>query len=108
MPTVNEDNAAYERWLRRHCKVVEEDVVQKHDRMRRSPFDFLRATYFRWAARIEAICPALLDAPKTLCVGDTHLENFGTWRDGQARLVWGIKAMLIKSTGDKPCTLTRS
>jgi hypothetical protein len=25
-----------------------------------------------------------------LSVGDLHLENFGTWRDGEGRLVWGI------------------
>lgn len=28
--------------------------------------------------------------PRTLCVGDIHLENFGTWRDADARLVWGV------------------
>jgi uncharacterized protein (DUF2252 family) len=25
-----------------------------------------------------------------LAVGDLHLENFGTWRDGLGRLAWGI------------------
>jgi hypothetical protein len=90
MTTVNEDVDAYERWLRRHCKVVEADLDVKHERLRRSPFDFLRASYFRWARTIETICPQLTNAPKTLCVGDIHVENFGTWRDGQARLVWGV------------------
>ncbi len=23
-------------------------------------------------------------------VGDVHLENFGTWRDGEGRLIWGV------------------
>ena len=87
---IDNDTDAYERWLRRHCKVVEEDLEAKHERMRKSPFDFLRASYFRWARTIETICPQLADAPKTLCVGDTHVENFGTWRDAEARLVWGI------------------
>ena len=87
---LDNDVDSYERWLRRHCKVVEEDLAAKHERMRKSPFDFLRASYFRWARTIEAICPQLADAPKTLCVGDTHVENFGTWRDAQSRLVWGI------------------
>lgn len=58
--------------------------------MRKSPFDFLRASYFRWAKTIATTCPGYSDAPKTLCVGDIHVENFGTWRDEQARLVWGI------------------
>ena len=90
MTTINEDIVAYERWLRRQCEVVEEDLDAKHERMRRSPFDFLRASYFRWALTIETVCPQLADAPKTLCVGDIHVENFGTWRDADARLVWGV------------------
>jgi hypothetical protein len=29
-------------------------------------------------------------APKVLAVGDLHVENFGTWRDAEGRLIWGI------------------
>ncbi|HTO85066.1 MAG TPA: DUF2252 family protein [Methylomirabilota bacterium] len=84
------DNRAYEAWLRTQCAVVEKDLALKHQRMRQDPFRFLRATYFRWARRIEAICPELTDAPAVLAVGDAHLENFGTWRDAEGRLIWGI------------------
>jgi uncharacterized protein (DUF2252 family) len=45
---------------------------------------------FRWAKRIEKLCPELKDAPRVLFVGDTHTENFGTWRDFEGRLVWGV------------------
>jgi hypothetical protein len=51
---------------------------------------FLRATYFRWARQIGTVCPELMDAPRGLCVGDLHLENFGTWRDADGRFVWGV------------------
>ena len=27
---------------------------------------------------------------RVLAVGDIHLENFGTWRDADGRLVWGV------------------
>jgi hypothetical protein len=84
------DNDAYEAWLARHCDVVKKDVRHKHKRMTESPFIFLRATYFRWAKKIGTWCPELMDAPKTLSVGDLHLENFGTWRDEDGRLVWGV------------------
>lgn len=84
------DNEAYEAWLRKQCNVVEADLERKHERMRKSPFDFLRATCFRWARKIEKICPELKNAPTVLSVGDAHLENFGTWRDAEGRLVWGI------------------
>lgn len=83
-------NAEYEAWLRTQCAVVERDLERKHEKMRSSAFAFLRATSFRWAARIERICDDLADAPQVLSVGDAHIENFGTWRDAEGRLVWGI------------------
>jgi Uncharacterized protein conserved in bacteria (DUF2252) len=84
------DNKAYEAWLARQCNVVRKDIDYKHRRMKKSPFIFLRATYFRWARKIGDWCPELMDAPQVLSVGDLHLENFGTWRDADGRLVWGV------------------
>src|SRR5213076_1576717 len=34
--------------------------------------------------------PELADAPRVLSVGDLHVESFGTWRDLEGRLVWGV------------------
>jgi hypothetical protein len=85
-----DDNAEFEAWLRKQCQVVEDDLAYKHERMKKSAFIFLRATYFRWARCIETICPALKAAPRVLSVGDAHTENYGTWRDLEGRLVWGI------------------
>ena len=84
------DNDAFESWLRTKCDVVLADLDFKHQRMKTNAFVFLRATYFRWATQIEALCPDLALAPSVLSVGDTHVENFGTWRDGDGRLVWGV------------------
>ena len=36
------------------------------------------------------ICAEVVTAPEVLAVGDLHLENFGTWRDTEGRLIWGI------------------
>src|SRR3954453_2484738 len=85
-----DDNNAYEAWLARQCDVVAEDIKAKHRLMKDNAFMFLRATYFRWARQIPQICPELMDAPRLLCIGDLHLENFGTWRDADGRLVWGV------------------
>jgi Uncharacterized protein conserved in bacteria (DUF2252) len=85
-----EDNAAYEAWLRSQCDIVEDDLDLKYKRMGKSAFLFFRSTFFRWAKRIEKLCPALEDAPAVLAVGDAHLANFGTWRDVEGRLAWGI------------------
>jgi hypothetical protein len=84
------DNKEYEAWLAWHCDVVKKDIKHKHKRMTKNAFVFLRATYFRWANKIGDWCPELMDAPEVLAVGDLHLENFGTWRDADGRLVWGV------------------
>ncbi|ACK51597.1 conserved hypothetical protein [Methylocella silvestris BL2] len=85
-----DENTAFEEWLRSQCHVVEADLDYKHVRMKKDAFTFLRATFFRWAQRIETICPTLREAPAAPSVGDAHTENFGTWRDGDGRLVWGV------------------
>jgi hypothetical protein len=84
------DNDDFETWLGTQCDVVKADLKIKHRRMAESAFLFLRATYFRWAKKIEEILPELAEAPEVLAVGDAHLENFGTWRDREGRLVWGV------------------
>lgn len=70
--------------------IVEKDLARKHEKMRATPLAFLRATYWRWAETIFEVCPELADAPPVLAVGDIHLENFGTWRDVDGRLAWGV------------------
>lgn len=87
-----QDIEDYETWLRSRCTVFEQDLVAvKREKMEKSPLKLLRATYFRWAATVERRCPELVaDAPEILSVGDIHLENYGTWRDGDGRLVWGV------------------
>jgi uncharacterized protein (DUF2252 family) len=84
--------ARYERWLRRTLEgdIDEDDLAEKHRKMAEGAFPFLRATYWRWAETIHKICPGLKGAPQVLSVGDIHIENFGTWRDAEGRLVWGV------------------
>lgn len=85
-------NREYGRWLRAALggDIVADDLARKHKKMKEGPFAFLRATYWRWAETILQVCPDLADAPAVLAVGDVHLENFGTWRDVEGRVVWGI------------------
>jgi hypothetical protein len=92
MADIRQSTAAYEDWLRRQLggDIVEDDLKKKHKTMKDSAFAFLRATYWRWAETVLDICPDAADAPHVLAVGDIHLENFGTWRDAEGRLVWGV------------------
>ncbi|HEV3230619.1 MAG TPA: DUF2252 family protein [Candidatus Dormibacteraeota bacterium] len=82
--------AAYERWLGRHTRVVQADIERKHRLMAADPLGFLRGTFYRWAEVLPALCPEAVDGPEVLGVGDLHVQNFGTWRDVEARLVWGV------------------
>lgn len=85
------DVKEYEAWLRRECVVDEAGLREKHSRMAQDPFKFFRATCFRFARKTPKLLPGhLCDAPVVPSVGDAHIENWGTWRDGEGRLVWGV------------------
>lgn len=82
--------SAYEIWLGKRMELLPADLRLKHQRMAESVFSFLRATFYRWAQLWPVVCPDLAKAPDVLGVGDLHVENFGTWRDREGRLVWGV------------------
>src|SRR5947208_9573864 len=85
-----EATARYEAWLAERIPLIKPDLEHKHRAMSAGIFPFLRATFYRWAARWQAIVGDVARAPTVLSVGDLHLENFGTWRDAEGRLVWGV------------------
>jgi hypothetical protein len=82
----------FERWLGDQTPLDPDDLNYKHESMadRDTPFPFLRATFYRWLQLFPEVCPKLAEAPVSLAVGDLHIENFGTWRDAEGRLAWGI------------------
>ena len=80
----------YERWLSSHTQLLASQLRRKHELMRTGAFPFLRATFYRWAQTFPQVCPELAAGPNVLGVGDLHVENFGTWRDAEGRLVWGV------------------
>lgn len=80
----------FEQWLAVRTDLVKKDLHFKHVSMKEAVFPFLRATYYRWAQTWPGVCPDLAKAPHVLAVGDLHVENFGTWRDTEGRLIWGV------------------
>ena len=80
----------FEDWLAQRTLIVKRDLQLKHAAMKEAVFPFLRATYYRWAQIWPEVCPDLAKAPRVLAVGDLHVENFGTWRDIEGRLIWGV------------------
>jgi hypothetical protein len=80
----------FEAWLKLRTHLDEKDLHTKHQRMKAEVFPFFRATYYRWAQLWPEICADLAKAPRVLAVGDLHVENFGTWRDLEGRLIWGV------------------
>jgi hypothetical protein len=93
---------SYESWLGRHTSIVRKDLQLKHERLAENPFVFLRGTFYRWIQQWPAVCAKVADAPTVLSVGDLHIENFGTWRDVEGRLVWGVNDV------DEACRLPYS
>ncbi len=87
---IRKATAAYEAWLAKQTNLVKSDIALKHRRMSEARFPFLRATFYRWVSLWPEICPTAADAPAVLAVGDLHIENFGTWRDAEGRLIWGV------------------
>lgn len=81
---------SYEQWMAGQIAIVKPDLAMKHDRMAEDPFVFQRGTFYRWLQRWPAAGAAVTAAPRVLAVGDLHVENFGTWRDVEGRLVWGV------------------
>jgi hypothetical protein len=80
----------FESWLAQRTHIDQKDLRLKHTNMKADVFMFLRATYYRWAQVWPQVCPDLARAPHVLAVGDLHIENFGTWRDIEGRLIWGV------------------
>jgi hypothetical protein len=77
--------------MRQCCTtVIEADLRFKHRQMREDAFLFFRGTFYRWAQLWPELCAELCRAPKVLAVGDLHVGSFGTWRDGEGRLCWGV------------------
>lgn len=90
LPPFPEATAQFETWLRSHITVREADLDFKHEQMASGVFPFMRATFYRWMQLWPVLCPELATAPHVLAAGDLHVDNFGTWRDQEGRLVWGV------------------
>src|SRR5579864_3457918 len=90
MENIRAATESFEKWLASQTTIVRRDLAWKHERLRDSPFAFLRGTFYRWIEQWTDVCGPLTGSPRVLSVGDLHVENFGTWRDIEGRLVWGV------------------
>jgi Uncharacterized protein conserved in bacteria (DUF2252) len=88
--TINQATTSYETWMRRCTTVVDAHLRRKHRQMRDDLFCFLRGSFYRWIQLWPAVCRDLQKAPQVLAVGDLHVGSFGTWRDAEGRLCWGV------------------
>ena len=92
MRSINQSSTDYAKWLAGQLEGfggLDLAVLgMKYERMRKEkPHTFLRATFYRWAERWREMENG---TPVVLSVGDVHVENFGTWRGKDGKLVWGI------------------
>jgi hypothetical protein len=83
----------YVNWLGTKVTLVPQEIEKRYQKTAEStPFEFLRATFYRWTQQWSEVDADFnnKDVPLVLGVGDLHAENFGTWRDAEGRLVWGV------------------
>ena len=104
---IHQATSQYEQWLATYTPLIQADLDTKHQQMSVDVFSFLRATYYRWTQAWPETCKDLTDAPVVLAVGDLHLANFGTWRDREGRLCWGINDFDVASPLPYTHDLTR-
>jgi hypothetical protein len=79
--------ADYEAWLSKQIPLVAEDLDRKHHELASDLMRFLRGTYYLW---LVSQPDEVLAGPDVPCVGDLHVENFGTWIDAAGTRRWGV------------------
>lgn len=89
---IHESTNAFEDWLREHLadrgECDDSALTGKRDDMKaEGAHAFLRGTFYRWAELWKEVKEG---GTVVGAVGDSHVENFGTWRDAEGRLVWGV------------------
>jgi len=87
---IRQATASYEKWVASCIPLDRAALSFKHRQMSLSLFPFFRATFYRWFQIWREFSEGAAVAPPLLAVGDLHIENFGTWRDIEGRLIWGI------------------
>ena len=85
-----EATRAYEEWLAGYTTPVQNALRYKHAQMKSDKLAFLRGTFYRWLQVYQEACGELCKAPVLLAIGDLHIGSFGTWRDSEGRMVWGV------------------
>ena len=79
--------ADYEAWLGKQIPLVAEDLDRKHRELASNPMRFLRGSYYLW---LVSLPDEVFAGPDVPCVGDLHVENFGTWMDAAGTRRWGV------------------
>src|SRR6478735_1006854 len=92
MQNMIQATADYEGWLGSCVQLHQPDLDYKHQQMasKAESFPFFRGTYSRWTQHWQLAAADVRAAPIVPAVGDLHVENFGTWRDAEGRLNWGV------------------
>src|SRR6266576_4432357 len=82
--------ADFEHWLAAQLPIIRQDLALKHQHMAEAEFPFSAPPSTAGCNFGRSFCGHLAKGPAVLGVGDLHIENFGTWRDEEGRLIWGV------------------
>jgi hypothetical protein len=90
MRDIVQSTTEFESWIRTQISLRDDHLQAKHDKMAEQLFEFFRATFYRWCERWNDACTEWVRAEQVVAIGDLHIANFGSWRDGRGRLIWGV------------------
>ncbi len=90
MMNIVEATRLYEQWLTGRIPCVPADFDAKHQGMALDKQFFLRATDYRFAQLFPELCKEQCKTPMVFSTGDMHVQQVSTWRDGEARLNFGV------------------
>ena len=93
--SVVEISNRYENWMKANLPSLNRAISTPNThrwqkRGRELPFDSYGGLSYLWSLRFPQELPELIapSVPTVLGLGDVHIENFGTWRDSEGRLIW--------------------
>src|ERR1700674_1762151 len=90
MMNIIKATADFEHWLAGQPLIIHQDLALKHQHMAEAALTFFRGTFYRGVGVWPEVWCELVKARAVLGVVDLHIENFGTWRDEEGRLIWGV------------------
>jgi hypothetical protein len=90
LPPIAGATADFERRTAEQLTIVRVDLVLKPKMMAESVFPLCVALFIGGRSCGRCFCPCKSPTVNTCGARESCVDNFGTWRDLESRLIWGV------------------